>query len=187
MVHAATLCSYRCCHGSCCYTAKDLISNKLWINADVQWVGVGVVGTRAEKQAGCNEGCQAYAMAELLQNGVVVRGFERQHCILADQDGTSLPLEWGADTEVADGGGDNGGGAGGDGGSNSETIITDSNEDAIEDAKGTKADAWGTVARAKQAIGSKWLLPDAPVQLRLYFRAATIYAVGASARVGAHM
>ena len=61
----------------------------LWLNADAAWKGNLVTG-------GCDEGCAAYIMVELLTaaDGRTVPGFERSKCVLMNTGGLQLPLRW---------------------------------------------------------------------------------------------
>lgn len=61
----------------------------LWINADVQWGSLLPTG-------GCDEGCAAYVMVELIsmKTTEVIPGFEKEKCLLMNVTGTHLNLVW---------------------------------------------------------------------------------------------
>lgn len=67
-------------------------SNGLWVNAAALWYGGNHVGD----PEGCDEGCAAYLMAELLdaETGAVIPGYDRTNCVVLNKDGLQLPLEW---------------------------------------------------------------------------------------------
>ena len=61
----------------------------LWINADVQWGSLLPTG-------GCDEGCAAYVMVELIsmKTTEVIPGFEKEKCLLMNVTGTHINLVW---------------------------------------------------------------------------------------------
>lgn len=78
----------------------------LWLNVAAGWYGYRKEATSlAERQRGCNEGCAAYVMAELLDaaTGHVLAGYERSRKVYHDVDSTHLKLEWPAAAPIARG------------------------------------------------------------------------------------
>ena len=111
---------------------------ELWINADVQWGSLLPTG-------GCDEGCAAYVMVELISvtTNSVIPGYEKEKCVLLNITGTRIPLVW-------EGGVDTAGRSVGVGGGTGPSGVD-----------GGRA--------ADEAV---------PVQARVYFRDATVYAIG---------
>merc|ERR1712113_733945 len=107
------------------------VNSSLWLNVDAHWYGTNGT-TLAEKQIGCNEGCAAYVMAEVLDatTGHVIPGYEHSRKVYQDVDDVRLQLDWPAQN----------------------TQEAPSIPSAIS--------------------------PGRAVQLRVYFRDATIYAIG---------
>jgi hypothetical protein len=71
-------------------SAVEVRAPLLTLNADVSWPGKMVTG-------GCDEGCAAYVLAELLDDatGAVLPGFGRaDFAAIMDVDGPALPLHW---------------------------------------------------------------------------------------------
>lgn len=65
----------------------------IYINANVSWPSHH--GDHSGNPEGCDEGCAAYLMAELLDtNGNVFPGYSRDQCIILNHDGLELPLQW---------------------------------------------------------------------------------------------
>ena len=96
----------------------------IWVNANASWPSHP--DDHSGNPEGCDEGCAAYIMAELLdKNNNVFPGYNRGNCIIINQDGLELPLQWNV---------------------------------------------------------AKSLPPGTPVKLRLYFRDAIIYGIGATKR-----
>lgn len=63
-------------------------SSKFYINVDASW-GPGLVTT------GCDEGCAAYVMVEVLDmDNNVLSGYERDKCIILNTTGIQVPLVW---------------------------------------------------------------------------------------------
>ena len=61
----------------------------LWINMDAHWGAPLPTG-------GCDEGCQAYVMVEVLDaiTKQVVPGYEKEKCVITNADDTMFPLRW---------------------------------------------------------------------------------------------
>ena len=73
------------------------VGKQLWLNVAARWYGGNVAAgtTLAEKQIGCNEGCAAYVMVEVLDDtNVVIDGYDRLQQIHQDVDEVRLPLAW---------------------------------------------------------------------------------------------
>ena len=76
----------------------EMPGDALWINAHALWEGGNHVG-------GCDEGCAAYIMVELLNatSGDVLPGYERSKCIMVNVDGLRIPVAWKAGRVLAHG------------------------------------------------------------------------------------
>ena len=69
----------------------------LWLNVAAKWYGGNTAAgkTLREKQLGCNEGCAAYVMVEVLDaRGAVVQGYDKTRQVHQDVDEVMLPLAW---------------------------------------------------------------------------------------------
>jgi hypothetical protein len=116
----------------------------VWLDVDASWWNHSIPGA-IQPRAHCDQGCQAYVLAELLdgETGAAIAGYEKEKCILRNVEGSRLPLRW----------------VTGDAGARGDT--------------GTKRGVRGGAAGAAQHPQE-----GQAVRLRLYFRAATVYAFG---------
>ena len=76
-------------NGEVITSAFKMPSEPLWINAHALWEGDDHTG-------GCDEGCAAYIMIELIdaESGAIIPGYEKEKCIMVNVDGLRLPVVW---------------------------------------------------------------------------------------------
>ncbi|XP_065175323.1 uncharacterized protein LOC135805240 [Sycon ciliatum] len=79
-------------NGEIVTSAFAMPGEALWLNAQALWEGGNHVG-------GCDEGCAAYIMVELLnatssKRQIPIPGYERRNCIMVNVDSLQIPLVW---------------------------------------------------------------------------------------------
>jgi hypothetical protein len=136
---------YAPANGEFSTAAFDYPAGGVYVNAEATWQGGTVTG-------GCDEGCNAYIFAELLDanTGAPIAGYTRNESEpMMNVTGIKLPLRW-KGTEAT----------------------------KAAEAKGVTSNA---NAKPKPCVLGVPGCPVVghPVQLRLFFRDATIFAVGA--------